>query len=58
MSLGFAHIVGRGHDLDHARPFEAIAATLPFASRFERELGVNSERWIWLERFWRVSWSG
>jgi hypothetical protein len=32
---------------------------LPFGSAgFERETDANGERLIWIERFWRVSWSG
>ena len=39
--------------------FEAIAATLPLGSvRYEREPDAKGERLIWIERFWRVSWSG
>jgi hypothetical protein len=39
--------------------FEAIAKTMPLGSvGFEREADANGERLIWIERFWRVSWSG
>ena len=39
--------------------FQAIATTLSFGSAgFEREADANGERSIWIERFWRVSWSG
>jgi hypothetical protein len=35
--------------------FEAIASTLPLG---EREAGAKGNGLIWIERFWRVSWSG
>jgi hypothetical protein len=39
--------------------FEAIAATMPLGSvPYEREPDAKGERWIWPERFWRVSSSG
>ena len=39
--------------------FEAIASTMPLGSvGYEAEVGANGERLIWIERFWRVSWSG
>jgi hypothetical protein len=39
--------------------FEAIVKTMPLGSvGFEREADANGERLIWIERFWRVSWSG
>jgi hypothetical protein len=39
--------------------FESIAKTMPLGSvGFEREANANGERLIWIERFWRVSWSG
>ena len=42
-----------------AAAFDAIAASLPVGSvGFEREPDAKGERWIWIERFWRVSWSG
>ena len=38
---------------------ESIAKTMPLGSvGFEREANANGERLIWIERFWRVSWSG
>jgi hypothetical protein len=42
-----------------AAAFEAIAASLPFGSvGFESASCTKGERLIWIERFWRVSWSG
>jgi hypothetical protein len=39
--------------------FEAIAATMPLGSvGYEREPDAKGERWIGIERFWRVSSSG
>ena len=39
--------------------FEAIVKTMSLGSvGFEREADANDERLIWIERFWRVSWSG
>ena len=39
--------------------FKAIVKTMPLGSvGFEREANANGERLIWIERFWRVSWSG
>ncbi len=42
-----------------AEAYEAIVKTMPLGSvGFEREADANGERLIWIERFWRVSWSG
>jgi hypothetical protein len=39
--------------------FEAITRTLPLGTvSFENAANANGERLIWIERFWRVSWSG
>ena len=38
--------------------FEAIAPTMPLGTvSFENATNANGERLIWIERFWRVSWS-